>query len=101
MCAAALKIVGIGRVVYGCANERFGGCGSVLSVHSSRSRDVPHTEGTAEVEEGEGHHYDCVAGVRAKEAVEVLKHFYARGNPNGQFRVESEQGWAGGTAVTA
>ena len=30
MCAAALRIVGIRRVFYGCVNERFGGCGSVL-----------------------------------------------------------------------
>ncbi len=32
MCAAALRIVGVARVVYGCGNERFGGCGSVLPV---------------------------------------------------------------------
>ena len=35
MCASALRQVGIGRVVYGCGNERFGGCGSVLDVSSS------------------------------------------------------------------
>jgi tRNA-specific adenosine deaminase 2 len=33
MCAAALRIVGLQSVVYGCGNERFGGCGSVLSIH--------------------------------------------------------------------
>lgn len=32
MCASALRQVGIGRVVYGCGNDRFGGCGSVLDV---------------------------------------------------------------------
>jgi len=32
MCAAALRQMGIIHVVYGCGNERFGGCGSVLSV---------------------------------------------------------------------
>ena len=33
MCAAALSLVGLRRVVFGCANDRFGGCGSVLAVH--------------------------------------------------------------------
>lgn len=34
MCAAALRQVGIGKIVYGCGNERFGGCGGVRSVHA-------------------------------------------------------------------
>lgn len=33
MCAAALSLVGVGRVFYGCGNDRFGGCGSILPVH--------------------------------------------------------------------
>jgi tRNA-specific adenosine deaminase 2 len=33
MCASALRQVGIKKVFYGCANERFGGCGGVLSIH--------------------------------------------------------------------
>jgi tRNA-specific adenosine deaminase 2 len=35
MCASALRQIGIGRVVYGCGNDRFGGCGSVIDVNSS------------------------------------------------------------------
>jgi len=34
MCASALRQIGIKQVFYGCENERFGGCGSVLDVHS-------------------------------------------------------------------
>ena len=34
MCASALRQVGISEVYYGCENERFGGCGSVLDVNS-------------------------------------------------------------------
>ena len=34
MCAAALRIVGLTCVTYGCPNQRFGGCGSTLDVHS-------------------------------------------------------------------
>ncbi|XP_048131659.1 tRNA-specific adenosine deaminase TAD2-like isoform X1 [Rhodamnia argentea] len=37
MCAAALSIIGIKEVYYGCANDKFGGCGSILSLHSSSS----------------------------------------------------------------
>ncbi|KAM6992853.1 tRNA-specific adenosine deaminase 2 isoform 2-T2 [Tautogolabrus adspersus] len=40
MCAAALRLSNIPVVVYGCRNERFGGCGSVLDVSSA---DLPHT----------------------------------------------------------
>lgn len=33
MCASALRQMGIKEVFYGCANDRFGGCGSVLGVN--------------------------------------------------------------------
>eukprot|EP00611_Tribonema_gayanum_P023921 TRINITY_DN5135_c0_g1_i2.p1 TRINITY_DN5135_c0_g1~~TRINITY_DN5135_c0_g1_i2.p1 ORF type:complete len:217 (-),score=26.78 TRINITY_DN5135_c0_g1_i2:2317-2871(-) len=36
MCAAALSQMGIGRVYFGCHNDRFGGCGSIVSVHEGR-----------------------------------------------------------------
>lgn len=34
MCAEAIKLVGLQRVFYGCKNERFGGNGSILSLHT-------------------------------------------------------------------
>lgn len=34
MCASAMRQVGIEKVVYGCANDRFGGTGGVQSIHS-------------------------------------------------------------------
>ena len=34
MCAFALRMAGITNVVFGCRNQRFGGCGSILDVHS-------------------------------------------------------------------
>ena len=37
MCAAALRQYGIRNVFFGCANDRFGGTGGVLSVHSKYS----------------------------------------------------------------
>ena len=35
MCAGALRQLGIRNVFFGCANERFGGCGSVLRVNQT------------------------------------------------------------------
>lgn len=35
MCASALRQMGIRAVYFGCANERFGGCGSVLGVNAA------------------------------------------------------------------
>ncbi|XP_060044663.1 tRNA-specific adenosine deaminase 2 isoform X6 [Erinaceus europaeus] len=68
MCAAALRLV-IPLVVYGCQNERFGGCGSVLDIASA---DLPNT----------GRPFQCLPGYRAEEAVEMLKDFYKQENPN-------------------
>ncbi|XP_061602676.1 tRNA-specific adenosine deaminase 2 [Cololabis saira] len=69
MCAAALRLLQIPLVVYGCSNERFGGCGSVLDVSSA---DLPQT----------GTPFKCVSGHRGDEAVEMLKTFYRQENPN-------------------
>lgn len=31
MCAAALSLIGVRHVYFGCRNDKFGGCGTVLS----------------------------------------------------------------------
>jgi len=33
MCAYAIKLAGVKRVVYGCDNDKFGGNGSILSIN--------------------------------------------------------------------
>ncbi|KAG6814271.1 hypothetical protein H0H92_015386 [Tricholoma furcatifolium] len=38
MCASALRQLGIKEVFYGCGNDRFGGCGSVLGVNETLGR---------------------------------------------------------------
>ncbi|CAK9329871.1 unnamed protein product [Citrullus colocynthis] len=75
MCASALSIVGIKEVYYGCANDKFGGCGSILSLHlgSRESR----TSGN-----GQGRGFKCTAGIMASEAVALFRSFYEQGNPN-------------------
>ncbi|XP_059841510.1 tRNA-specific adenosine deaminase 2 isoform X1 [Hypanus sabinus] len=69
MCAAALRLLNIPLVVYGCRNERFGGCGSVLNVPADNLQRT-------------GAPFKCVGGYRAEEAVELLKTFYKAENPN-------------------
>jgi tRNA-specific adenosine deaminase 2 len=69
MCAGALLHAGIGKVYFGCSNERFGGCGSVLRLHD---QSFPGLAG-----------YPCVSGLFVEEAIQLLKQFYLDGNPNG------------------
>ena len=63
LCAAALARAGVRRIVFGCANEKFGGCGTVMDV-AGEGGGGPQVTG----------------GVRAAEAVALLKAFYARPN---------------------
>ena len=70
MCAAALKKVRIKKVVFGCHNNRFGGCGSILNLHRS-------DESNGKVEQ---HGYEIVSGVLANEAISLLRSFYNREN---------------------
>ncbi|WCJ18689.1 tRNA-specific adenosine deaminase TAD2 [Euphorbia peplus] len=76
MCAASLSILGMKDVFYGCANDKFGGCGSILSLHLSCFQ--PHE--SREIEQGKG--FRCTGGVMASEAVSLLRCFYEQGNPN-------------------
>lgn len=69
MCAAALRYLGIGRVYYGCGNERFGGCGSVLSVHSGPFLPSPIPK------------LNCsVVKEFRNECIMLLRRFYVREN---------------------
>ena len=66
MCASALRKLKISMVVFGCRNERFGGCGTVLSIESHPDLDDPP--------------YKCIEGVLASEAITWLRKFYLREN---------------------
>lgn len=67
MCAAALRGLNVPVVVYGCSNERFGGFGSVLSIHTDTS--VSHNREIERVS-------DCMK----EEAIRLLKDFYDQEN---------------------
>ena len=68
MCAGSLRLLGVPLVVYGCANERFGGCGSVINVHSDDIASL-------------GPKFTCLSGYFADKAVHILKQFYKGENP--------------------
>ena len=67
MCASALRQLRTRRVVFGCRNDKFGGCGSVLSIHSDPHPDPP---------------LQATGGLREEEAVALLRLFYAQENQN-------------------
>lgn len=80
MCAAALSLLRFGSIVFGCANDRFGGCGSVLDVAGEGAGACgPHAAGPPAAVPSRG-------GLHATEAVALLKAFYLRGNPHGARR---------------
>ncbi len=64
MCAAALQRAGVARIVFGAANPKFGGVASVLP-----AQGAPGAAGAA-----------VEGGLRAAEAVALLKQFYNRPN---------------------
>ena len=76
MCAYALRLVGLCNVVYGCGNDRFGGCGSVLDVHS---RELKSSCSTHEGNALQPLH--CSAGIMKSKAVRILQEFYEGENP--------------------
>ena len=74
MCAFALRTIGLCNVVFGCANERFGGCGSVLDVHTKE-----FTSGTVGAPLRP---LDLKGGVMKEDAILLLQQFYGEENPN-------------------
>lgn len=63
MCAAMLLKIGCTNIIYGCANDRFGGCGTVLAVPGLEKCKVQ-------------------GGLYSNQAMDLLKQFYKGQNPN-------------------
>lgn len=80
MCATALSIVGIRSVYYGCNNDRFGGCGSVMALQTQGCGGCG--VGADNEEDVVRGGFKCVGGLMAEEAVALLRSFYGQGNPN-------------------
>lgn len=68
-CAAALARLGIGRVFYGCKNEIFGSCGSLMHMHHASTLQNSSVGG-----------YPVITGICENEAIGLLRQFYNREN---------------------
>lgn len=73
MCAGALSLLNFQNVIYGCANDKFGGNGSILSIHETSCGNC----GTGTI----GTSYPSVGGLLKEEAIKLLQDFYISGNP--------------------
>ncbi|KAF9224003.1 tRNA specific adenosine deaminase [Gyrodon lividus] len=69
MCASALRQLGIKEVFYGCENDKFGGCGTVLGVNDSLQHPVHPS-------------YKATGGYLREEAILILRRFYVTENTN-------------------
>ena len=84
MCASMLGQLPFERVkvIFGCANDKFGGGGTCLSVHEMRG--LPSCLQSDTADDGlssSSKAYECVGGLFKDEAVELFQRFYVRGNP--------------------
>lgn len=68
MCTAALRILGVRKAYFGTYNERFGGCGSVLSAHDQHMPEETEKLNVNRLEEWR------------KPCVLALRKFYLRRN---------------------
>ena len=89
MCASALARVGMGEIIFGALNDKFGGCGTAVDVITGK-----HCPKSAR-----HHAVPCTGGVMMDEAVQLLREFYSRGNvraPRPQRPIPPE--WKSGRA---
>ena len=97
MCAGALSLLGFREVYYGCGNDKFGGNGSILSIHEDGCAPCamePQSQMDPSTTESSSHDatvandaakarrtYPSFGGLFAEEAIRLLQDFYIRGNP--------------------
>lgn len=68
MCCSFLRKFGFAAVLYGAANDRFGGAGSIYSVHSNPSIDCEPLQ--------------CLPVLDSARAINLLQRFYDQTNVN-------------------
>ena len=109
MCASALAQLGVASICFGCRNDRFGGCGTVLDAYSLSSiaargandsepdqtrctgdakvcNETSPATGSSQIQSWESAGCRFVAGLAERESVALLKSNYTAGNP----RTESD-----------
>lgn len=92
MCASALAQIGIKRVVFGASNDRFGGCGSVFSIHD---QSYVCWQCVQRREFDSGYHcYDVVRGVEKPRSIALLQRFYNRENEKAPDEKRRRKQWS-------
>ena len=94
MCAGALSLLGFREVYYGCGNDKFGGNGSILSIHEDGCAPCAKEMDPSTTESSSSHDaivandaakarrtYPSFGGLFAEDAIRLLQDFYIRGNP--------------------
>lgn len=77
MCARILRHLQVRRVIYGCSNERFGGCLSVINVANLKDINEKPLE--------------YVSNMREKETIDLLKRFYSGENENAPLEMRKKK----------
>ncbi len=77
MCAAALLYHRVGKVFFGCKNPRFGGNGTILSLHDDHQGEIWNDNKNSTVVG-----YESVSGFHEEEAIRLLQEFYEQENPS-------------------
>jgi tRNA-specific adenosine deaminase 2 len=91
MCASALRQMGIKEVYYGCGNDRFGGCGSVLGVNeacvqaSNLNFNLSSWNDICSVPHPVHPGYKATGGYCREDAIMILRRFYITENVNGAW----------------
>lgn len=83
MCAAALSLMSFRSVVYGCPNDKFGGNGSVLSIHRMGCGTCGGYQNRSSGSSCQTM-YSTRGGLLSEDAIKLLQVFYISGNPNGK-----------------
>ena len=90
MCASALRQLHIRHVYYGCSNDRFGGTGGVLSIHSefvelAVVHDWMLTHASPSIDEP----FAVTGGIYREEAIMLLRRFYIQENGKGESSIST------------
>jgi len=81
MCAYAIRLCRIPKVVFGCANAQFGGCGSITSLQKN---SAAFTSSGIEIQDVCS--FSVVKGIRSTEALSLLQRFYSGVNPHSKSK---------------
>ena len=96
MCASALSQLGIREVNFGCSNDRFGGNGSILSIHELSTAPTDPTDPFFTTTPSYGYHpYPIYRGILEQEAINIFQTFYTKENrraPENKRKRKRERG---------